>query len=229
MLPPLALTRDLDRLRHSATGTSPHRRGRCAADRVDDRLPPSTSPWRCSTGSTRRSCGPRPTPRTASGCLRPTCCPYLLLTGRPLALSELAGRLWSLVEASFDIATSTTSSTPATVTTSPGACVTSAGSWADLAALAVDGVEVVTTIHGLQRQQGGQVRLTPLGAAGVRQLVAASLAWSMSVEGRGLHDWASVSHRWRMPAAERLLGDDRWVHRRGCRRVHERAGWSHGR
>lgn len=43
---------------------------------------------------------------------------------------------------------------------------------AERGALTVEAVETVTSIHGLAHERGGRVQLTPLGAAGLRQLAA---------------------------------------------------------
>lgn len=97
---------------------------------------------------------------------------YLLLIGQPMAIDELAGRLWSLVEASFDLDDLDDQQYARhrdhLAGDVRGICVV----LAELGAVTVEGLQTVTTTHGIARDQGGRVQLTPLGAAGVRRLAA---------------------------------------------------------
>lgn len=95
---------------------------------------------------------------------------YLLLTGRPMAIDELAGRLWSLVEASFDIDDLDDQQYARHRDHLAEDVRRICAVLAELGAVTVEGVETVTTLHGIPREHGGWVRLTPLGVSGVRHL-----------------------------------------------------------
>lgn len=97
---------------------------------------------------------------------------YLLLSERPMVIDELAGRLWSLVEASFDVDDLDDEQYARHREHLAGDVRQICAVLARLGALTVEGVQTVTTVHGTTREQGGQVGLTPLGAAGVRGLAA---------------------------------------------------------
>ncbi len=98
----------------------------------------------------------------------------LLATGDPVPLVDLQDRLWQLVEASF-VLDDLDSEQLRRHRDHLGRDVRRiCQTFADLGAVEVTEVKTVTSVHGDEQQHGRWVGLTPLGAAGVRELPASS-------------------------------------------------------
>jgi hypothetical protein len=94
----------------------------------------------------------------------------LLLAGGPVPIAELAERLWQLVEASFVLDDLDAEERRRHREHLEDDVRRICAAFAALGAIELTDVETVTTIHGFEREHGGRVALTALGAQAVRVL-----------------------------------------------------------